>query len=230
MLRASVSLGSVNSKLCITLASRSISLLVERQRLAHFARGAAAAIGDDVGGHRRAQPAVLLVDVLDDALAAIAARQIEIDVGPLAALLRQEALEQQLHLDRIDGGDPEAVADGAVGRRPAPLHEDVLLPAVVDDVPDDQEVAGEIELLDQIELAGDLRARLVVIRAVAIARARFGDVAQERHLGLAGRHRIRREAVAEIGHRVFEPLGQRRGARERVGTIGEELAPSPRAT
>ena len=52
--------------------------------------------------------AVLLVDVLDHALAAIAARQIEIDVGPLAALLREEALEQQLHPDRIDGGDAEA--------------------------------------------------------------------------------------------------------------------------
>ena len=51
----SVSFGSVNSKLCITLASRSICVVVERQRLAHFARGAAAAIGDDVGGHRRAQ-------------------------------------------------------------------------------------------------------------------------------------------------------------------------------
>ena len=134
------------------------------QRLAHLARGAAAAIGDDVGGHRRAEPAVLLVDVLNDALAAVAARQIEIDVGPFAALFREEALEQQLHLDRIDGGDAEAVADGAVGGRAAALHEDVLLPAVVHDVPDDQEVAGEIELLDQIELARDLRARLVVIR------------------------------------------------------------------
>ena len=178
-------------------------LLVERQRLAHLARGAAAAVGDDVGGHRRAEPPVFLVDVLDDALAAIAARQVEVDVGPLAALFRQEPLEQQIHRDRIDRGDAEAVADGAVGRRSAPLHEDVLLPAVVDDVPDDQEVAGEIELLDQIELARDLRARLVVIRAVAIARAGFGDVAEERHLGLAAGHRVLREAVAEIGHRVL---------------------------
>ena len=88
-------------------------------------------------------------------------------------------------LHRIDGGDAEAVADGAVGRRAAALHEDVLLPAEVDDVPDDQEVAGEIELLDEIELARHLRAGLVVIRPVAIARADLGDLAQERHLGLA---------------------------------------------
>ena len=105
-----------------------------------------------------AELSVFLVDVLDHPLAPIAARQIEIDVGPLAALFRQEPLEQQIHPDRIDRGDPEAVADGAVGGRAAPLHEDVLLPAEIDDVPDDEEVAGEIELLDEIQLARDLRA------------------------------------------------------------------------
>ena len=62
-----------------------------------------------------------------------------------------------------------------------------------------------------------------MIRAIAIARAGLGDVPQERHLGLARRHRIARKPVAEIGHRVFEPLGQRRRAGQRVGTIGEEL-------
>ena len=103
--------------------------------------------------------------------APIAARQIEIDVGPFAALLRQKPLEQQIHLDRIDGGDAEAVADGAVGGAAAPLHEDVVLAAEVDDVPDDQEIAGEVELLDEIELARDLRARPIVIRTIAIARA-----------------------------------------------------------
>ena len=153
---------------------------IEPERLAHLARGAAAAIGDDVGGHRRAVRAVVLVDVLNHALAPIAARQIEIDVRPLAALFRQKPLEQQLHPDRIDRGDAEAVAHGAVGRRPAPLHEDVLLPAEIDDVPDDEEVAGELELLDEIELARDLRARAIVIRPIAIARADLGDLAQER--------------------------------------------------
>src|SRR3989442_991386 len=78
---------------------------------------------------------VLFVHVLDDALAAIAAGEIEIDVGPFAPLLRQEPLEQQIHAHRIDRRDAQAVADGAVGRRPAALHKDVVLAAVVDDVP-----------------------------------------------------------------------------------------------
>ena len=54
----------------------------------------------------------------------------------------------------------ERVADGAVGGRAAPLGEDVLAPAEVDDVPDDQEVAGEVELLDQVQLLLDLRLGL----------------------------------------------------------------------
>ena len=163
--------GSTHSNWFITFARRVDEIRLDREHLADLARRAPAAIGDHVGGHRSAQLAVLLIDVLDDALAPIAARQIEIDVGPLAALFRQEPLEQQVHPDRIDGGDAEAVADGAVGGRPASLHEDPLLAAEIDDVPDDQEVAGEIELLDQIQLALDLpRARAA--RSAGSARAR----------------------------------------------------------
>src|SRR5439155_5987493 len=119
----------------------------------------------------------LLVDVLDDRFAPVAARQIEIDVGPLAALLRQKPLEEQIHADRIDRGDPEAVADGAVRRAAAPLHEDVVLPAEIHDVPDDEEVAGEIELLDEVELARDLRLCAIVKRLIPLARADVGDPA-----------------------------------------------------
>ncbi len=195
---------------------------IEAERLPHLARRAAAAIGDHVGRHRRAEPAIFLVDVLNHLLAAIAARQIEVDIGPLAALLGQETLEQQIHPHRIDRGDPQAVADGAVGRRPAALHEDVVLPAEIDDVPDDEEVAGELELLDEIELARDLGARLVVVRPVAFARADVGDVAQERRLRFTGRHRVIRKAVAEIGHRVLQAIGELARTRDRAWLVGKQ--------
>ena len=115
--------------------------------------------------------AVALVDVLDDALAPVAARQVEVDVGPLAALLGEEALEEQLHAHGVDGGDAEAVADRAVGGGAAALHQDALAPAEVHDVPDDQEVAGELELADERQLALDLPPGLLVVRAGS-ARAR----------------------------------------------------------
>ena len=79
---------------------------LEPEHLADLARRAPAAIRDDVGRHRRAQLSVAPVDVLNDLLAPVAARQIEIDVRPLAALLRQETLEEQLHPDRIDAVMP----------------------------------------------------------------------------------------------------------------------------
>ena len=189
-------------------ASRSICAGSKPEHLADLARRGPAAIGDDVGGHGRAELAVALVDVLNDALALIAARQIEIDVGPLAALLREKALEQQVHADRIDRGDAEAVADGAVGGRSAALHEDVVLPAEIDDVPDDQEIAGELQLLDQIELAFDLRPRASWYGPVPFARADVGELAQERHLRFARRHRIVGKAIAEIGHRELQPIGE----------------------
>jgi hypothetical protein len=161
--------------------------------------------------------------VLDDLLTTVAARQIEIDVRPFAALLREKALEQQVHLDRIDGRDAQAVAHRAVGRRAASLHENVVLTAVVDDVPDDEEVAGEIELLDQVELARDLRVGAIVIGPVTIAGAGIGDVPQERRLRLAVRDRVGGEPVAEIRHRVLEALGQRDRAGQRVRPIRKQL-------
>ncbi len=152
---------------------------IEAERLPHFACRTPPAIRDHVRRHRRAEPAVFFVHVLNHLLAPVAARQIQIDVGPFAALLGQEPLEQQVHPDRIDRGDAEAVADRAVGRRPASLHQDVVLAAEIDDVPDDEEIAGELEFLDQIELALDLRAGAIVVRPVSFPRADAGDLPEK---------------------------------------------------
>ena len=160
--------------------------------------------------------------MLNHALAPIAARQIQIDVGPLPALLRQEPFEQEIHADRIDGRDAEAVAHGAVGRAPASLHEDVVLPAEIHDVPDDEKVAGEIELLDEIELAGHLRAGAIVIRLVAVARAEVGNLPEKRRLRFTLRHGVIGKPIAEIRHRVLQPRGEVGGALDRAGHVGEQ--------
>ena len=96
----------------------------EAEHLADLAHGAPRAVGDDVRRHRRAARRRSAGRRTGSPLPPVAAREIDVDVGPLAALLGEEALEEQLHADRIDRGDAERVADGAVGRRAAPLRED----------------------------------------------------------------------------------------------------------
>ena len=77
---------------------------------------------------RRGEPgavaAVLLIDVLDHLLAPLVL-EIDVDVGRLAALGADEALEQHVDLLGIDRGDAEAIAHHRIGRRAAPLAEDI---------------------------------------------------------------------------------------------------------
>jgi hypothetical protein len=100
---------------------------------------------------------ILFVDVLDHFLAPLML-EIDVDVGRLAPLFGDEALEQQVVHRRVDRGDPEAVADRAVRRRAAALAQDRRIEAARegDDVVDGQEIAREIELLDQLELMIEL--------------------------------------------------------------------------
>ena len=128
------------------------------ERLGHVAHRRLGAVGDDVGDLRRVVPPVLGVDVLDDLLAPVAL-DVDVDVGRPVALGRQEALEQQAERHGVGGGDAEGVADGRVGGAAPALAEDVLLPAEPHEVPHDEEVAGEAELLDDRQLVVDRAPR-----------------------------------------------------------------------
>ena len=97
----------------------------QAEGLADLADGRAAAIGDHGGGDAGALAAVFAVDVLDHLLAPLVL-EIDVDVGRLAPLRRDEALEQQIGAVGIDLGDAEAEAHRGIGRRAAALAEDAL--------------------------------------------------------------------------------------------------------
>src|SRR3989454_481095 len=206
-------------------------LLRQSEDLADLARGGASPVRDHVGGHRRTRRAVALVDVLDHLLALVAAREIEIDVRPrlvpgrVGALFGEEALEEQVHLHRIDGGDPERVADRAVGRRAAPLHEHVLAPAEQDDVVDDEEVPGESEPGDERQLPLELRDRPGPARAtraaVAPARAVHGPMPQLAVQRLRVQELRLGELIAEIVERVGAAVGDLARQAHRFRQIAE---------
>ena len=88
--------------------------------------------------------------------------EIDVDIGRLAAFFGDEALEQQVGLGGVDRRDAQAIANGAVRRRPASLAQDWRLAAfgIVDDRVDREEVARDVHLPDQpqlvVELAHDL--------------------------------------------------------------------------
>ncbi len=130
---------------------RGDSVLGEAERLPHLAHRRAPAIGDDGRGNPGAVAAVAGIDILDHLLAPLML-EIDVDVGRLLALGRDEALEQKIDLGRIDIGDGEAIADGRVGGRAAALAEDAEPARIVHDVVHGEEIGRVVELLDQSEL------------------------------------------------------------------------------
>ena len=99
--------------------------LWQPQYFAHIANRRARPIADEVGHHRCVVAAVFFIDVLDHFLATVMF-DVEVDVGGLSALARDEALEEEPHAYRIDGGDAEAEAHRRVSGGAASLAQDAL--------------------------------------------------------------------------------------------------------
>src|SRR5262249_55283303 len=117
---------------------------------------------DDLG---HVLAAVLARDVLDD-LAAARLAEVDVDVGGRDALLVEEALEDEVVLDRIDVGDAQRIRDERARGGAAPRsHGHALLARVADEAPEDEEVARETHAPDDADLL--LEARLVVRERVA---------------------------------------------------------------
>ena len=136
------------------------------------------AVADHRGGEPGAVAAVFLVDVLDHLLAPLVL-EIDVDVGRLAARGADKALEQHVDAGRVDRGDAEAVAHHRIGRRAAPLAQDAAAARERDDVVHGQEIAGEIELLDQRQLVLDQAADMLGMLAGSAARQTLSAVPGE---------------------------------------------------
>src|SRR5260370_12837325 len=72
-------------------------------------------------------------------------RSIQIDIRPAFAALVQESFEDEMIFNRINRRDPEAITHCAVSGAASSLDHDVVFATEIDDVPDDQEIAGEPE-------------------------------------------------------------------------------------
>ena len=144
-----------------------------------------------------------------DHLVAAAHAEVDVDVRHRDALGVEEALEDDVVLDRIDAGDAEPVRDEAAGRGAAARPDrNAAAPRVVDEVRDDQEVAGEAHL------TGSRRARASCARrsAAYLPRQRLVGIEAEPRAqprpGLLVQHLLARASARhlELGHVVLAHL------------------------
>ena len=131
----------------------------------HFAvgnvHGAANVLDRSLGGHRsksnnlRNVFAPVLLRHIFDQLATSPHAEVDVDVGHGNALGVQEALEEQVVLQRIDVSDAQGVADQAARRGTTPRPDrHVLRARVVYEIPNNQEVALVAHLLDHFNFGG----------------------------------------------------------------------------
>ena len=132
---------------------------LQAEGLADLADRRAAAIADHGGGDAGALAAVFAVDILNDLLAPLVL-EIDVDVGRLAPLRRDEALEQKIGAVGIDLGDAEAEAHRGIGGRAAALAEDFLRAREAHDVVDGEEIGRVLQLRDQRQFVLDGGAHL----------------------------------------------------------------------
>src|SRR5262245_19490629 len=149
------------------------------QRFADLTRSAASTIRDHVRGHGCAVFAVTTINFLDHCFPPIATGKIMIDIRPTFAALVQESFKYEMTFHRIDRRDPEAITNGAVGSATAALDHDVVFTAEIDDVPNNQEIAGETELAYQGKLLFDLTLHFRADRGVTLLRTEPDDGAQK---------------------------------------------------
>ena len=130
--------------------------------------------------------------------------EVDVEVGHRHALLIQEPLEQQLVLQRVEAGDVQRIRDQRAGPRAAARsHRTAVALRPVDEVGNDQEVAGEAHLQDRLDLEVE---PLDVARALRFP-LRFVGV--ELHVEL---HRFR-ELLVDVGFAARLVLLELLGAR-----------------
>ena len=95
--------------------------------------------------------------------------EVDVDVRHRDAGGIEEALEDQVVLERIERGDAEGVGDDAAGgRASARPNQNVLLAGETDKVPDHEEVVGEPHRLDDAELIFEPVADLSNVMSVEV--------------------------------------------------------------
>ena len=125
-----------------------VGLAKHPPHVAHHGARRHRAVGDDLGD---AVTTVALADVVDDPIATLHA-EIDVEVRHRHALGIQEALEEQIVVDRIEIGNAERPGHQRARTGATPrAHRNLVLASPANEVRDDQEVAGKTHAADHVQ-------------------------------------------------------------------------------
>ena len=133
------------------------------QRARRVPDGRAGPIRDHVGDLRGMTAPVALVHVLDHFLTP-ARFNIHVNIRRAGATRRKKAFEQHLVPHGVHSRDSQRETHGRIRCRASALAPDSLSLAKRHDVVDDEEISGESQLLDDLQLVIDLLPRLRMLR------------------------------------------------------------------
>jgi len=175
--------------------------------------------------------AVLLLHVLDHAIAAVLA-EVDVEVGHRHPLRIQKTFEQQVVAQRIEVGNAERVRDErARARAPARPDRHAVVLCPVDEVRDNQEVAGEAHLDDRAAFEVETRVIRLALRVafgligVQLLETLLQPFLRQLHQIVVERHAVRRREqrqlrLAEL-EREVAALCNFDGVRERGRNVRE---------
>ncbi len=150
--------------------------------------------------------------------------EVDVEVGHRYALGIEEALEQQVQLDRVEVGDGQRPGDDAAGARSAARPDrDVIGLGPFDEVGDDQEVAGKAHAGDDV----DLEIEPFAICGLLILRLALEPQLQAR-MRLAPQRFVlviaeAREDRSALGRGDGAALGDDGRVGDRLGQVGEQF-------
>ncbi len=183
----------------------------QAEGLADLADGRAGPIGDDAGREAGPLPPIAVVDILHHDLAPLVL-EIDVDVGRLVAVLRDEALEQEVVHRGVDGRDAEHEAEHRIGGRAAPLAQDALGDGEAHDVVHREEIGRVAEARHDRELVveglPDFRLRP---ERVAGRDPLFGQGRQRVLLGGVALAQFVRVIVLQLRQRERDPVEEAEG-------------------
>ena len=191
--------------------------LVNTQSATHIAQRTARTVTGDHGREGRPLAPVFGVNVLNDFFTALVLK-VHINIGRLIALPRDKTLKQHVHARRVHLGDAQAITHRRVGRRAAPLAQDMPAAGKSHDVVHGQKIHLVFHFGNQRQLMLKLllHCGCNALRE-ALGRTTQGELAQGLRRGQAGQHGLHGVLVAQLvqvegaARRHLQRVGQQLG-------------------